>query len=79
MTETTKPKPLVEVPKTFEGLRDALFDEINQLRTGDGDIHRARAVAQLAHRIIEASRLAFHVSVGKLNNKSPHLLDSKPS
>ena len=32
------------VPKTVEGLRDALFDEINSLRSGGGNLQRARAL-----------------------------------
>lgn len=45
------------VPKTAMGLRDALFDEINLLRAGKSSPQKARIVAQLAHRLIEATRM----------------------
>lgn len=60
-------KSLPAIPTTAEGLRDALFDEINALRTGKGNLMRAKIVAQLAHRIIEAARLSMQVN-GKLNH-----------
>ena len=40
-----KMKKMMTVPKTIEGLRDAIFDEINQLRSGKGNLQQARAVA----------------------------------
>ena len=52
---------LPEIPRTAEGLRDALFDEINGLRKGTTDVNRARVISQLAHRIIEAARLSIQV------------------
>lgn len=71
-----KEKNLPEIPKTAEGLRDALFDEINQLRMGKGNVARARVVAQLAHRIIEAARLSIQLH-GKINDKTQTLLGIK--
>lgn len=67
---------LCEIPKSAEGLRDALFDEINALRTGKGDVQRARVISQLAHRIIEAARLSIQVN-GNLEFKRKTLLGSE--
>lgn len=64
---------LPEIPKTAEGLRDALFDEINQIRKGKGNIPRAKVIAQLAHRIIEAARLSIQVN-GRLKPANTTLL-----
>lgn len=47
----TKPK------RTTKGLRDILFDEIEQLRAGDGDAQRAMAVANLAKQIINIAKV----------------------
>lgn len=45
------------VPRTAEGLRDALFDEINGIRAGTTTPQRARAVAQLAGQVIDSLRV----------------------
>lgn len=45
------------VRRTSAGLRDALFDEIDALRRGDGDAQRATAVARLATNILAAAKL----------------------
>ncbi len=45
------------VPKTLEGLREALFDEINKIRSGKGNLQQARAVAQLASQAIDSIRV----------------------
>lgn len=50
-------KDTIPVPKTIEGLREALFDEINQLRSGKGNLQRARAVSQLASQAIDSIRV----------------------
>lgn len=47
----------IEIPKTIEGLREAIFDEINQLRSGKGNLQRARAVAQLSSQAIDSIRV----------------------
>lgn len=67
---------LPPIATTAEGLRDALFDEINQLRSGKGNIQRAKVIAQLAHRIIEAARLSLQVN-GKLKFPDKTLLGTK--
>lgn len=37
--------------RTFNGLRHAMWDEIDALRNGNGDLERIRALQQLAGRI----------------------------
>jgi hypothetical protein len=52
---------LPPVQRSAEGVRDALFDELNMLRAGQVGTAHARAVALLARQIIEAARLElFH-------------------
>ena len=46
-----------KLPRTSHGLRDVLFDEIEQLRSGDGDPTRAMAVANLSKQIINIARV----------------------
>lgn len=52
-----KKRNMMTVPKTIEGLRDALFDEINLLRSGKGNLQQARAVAQLSAQAIDSIRV----------------------
>jgi hypothetical protein len=49
--------PPREIPKTTEGLRDALFEEINLLRQDKTTPNRARALSQLARDIIDSIRV----------------------
>lgn len=48
---------LQAVPKTAEGLRDALFDEINALRANKTTAVRARAISTLAAQVIDSLRV----------------------
>lgn len=50
-------EPMVAVPKTAEGLRDALFDEINALRAGTSSPQKSRAISQLASHVIDSLRV----------------------
>jgi hypothetical protein len=43
-----------KMPRTFSGMRDALFDEIDAMRSGNGDLERVRAVVQLTGRVNDA-------------------------
>lgn len=45
------------VSVNLEGLRDALFDELNLLRTNKISVKRARVTSQLAKRIIETATM----------------------
>lgn len=51
----TKNLPAIE--RTAEGLRDALFDELNLLRSGEATTGHARALANIARLILEAARM----------------------
>jgi len=50
-------KPLPPVERTAEGLRDALFDELNLLRSGEATTSHARALANVARLVLESARL----------------------
>ena len=45
------------IPYTPEGLRQALFDELNLLRAGRTTTWKARATALLARQILHAAQL----------------------
>lgn len=53
---------MAKLKRTTKGLRDALFEEIEQLRSDNGDPQRAMAVANLAKQIINIAKveLDFH-------------------
>jgi hypothetical protein len=48
--------------RTSQGLRDILFDEIDEMRSGEGDPTRALAIANIAKQILNTARveLDFH-------------------
>lgn len=50
-----KTKTVAKVSRTSEGLRDALFDEIDGLREGTSTPNKASAVAKLAVNIINSA------------------------
>lgn len=50
-------KPLPAVERTAEGLRDALFDELNLLRSGEATTGHARALANIARLVLESARM----------------------
>ena len=43
--------------RTTQGLRDLLFDEIEELRTGKGEPRKSQAVANLARQIIGTAKI----------------------
>ncbi|OFZ03686.1 MAG: hypothetical protein A2X97_14085 [Bdellovibrionales bacterium GWA1_52_35] len=73
-----KMKKMMTVPKTIEGLRDAIFDEINQLRSGKGNLQQARAVAQLSAQAIDSMRVQIQYGrmVMQAKNEKPLQLGS---
>jgi hypothetical protein len=50
------------VTRTSQGLRDILFDEIEELKTGKGDTQKSMAIANLAKQIVNTAKveLDFH-------------------
>jgi hypothetical protein len=57
--------------RTSQGLRDILFDELEELRSGDGDPSRALAVANLAKQIINVAKVEmdFHRTMLQSNEQ----------
>lgn len=53
------------VARSAQGLRDALFAEIEELRSGEGNPSKAMAVAKLAQQIISITKteIEFNESV----------------
>ena len=43
--------------RTTQGLRDVLFDEIDELRSGKGDAAKSMAVANLAKQIVNTAKV----------------------
>lgn len=50
------------VVRTGEGLRDALFDEIDALRNGTGDRRRALTIVELSRQIIKIAWLEVELA-----------------
>lgn len=57
-----RPRPLGPVDRTSAGLRAAMFDELDALRSGKTDAKRAAAVAKMASSIVETVRLELDVA-----------------
>lgn len=67
LNELKNQKEMIPILKTSEGLRDALFDEINLLRSGKGNPQRARTICLIASRIIDSIRV--QIQYGRLLNE----------
>ena len=50
------------VTRTSQGLRDIMFDEIEELKSGEGDPKKSMAIANLAKQIVNTAKveLDFH-------------------
>jgi hypothetical protein len=60
MTKTAQTaQPTVQ--RTSAGLRDAIFDELDAIRSGTSNPTRANAVAKLAGSIVETVRMEIEV------------------
>ncbi len=46
-----------KIVRTSEGLRNALFDEMDNLRSGTSDTKRASMVAKLANTIVSVAKV----------------------
>lgn len=67
------------IMRTSQGLRDVLFDEIEELRTGDGDPQKSLAVAHLAKQIVNTAKVEMdfaRVMTAQKNAGDPVLLGS---
>lgn len=54
-------KTAAPIIRTSAGLRDAIFDEIDAIRSGSSNPTRANAVAKLATGIVETVRMELEV------------------
>jgi hypothetical protein len=72
---TNHPNRSKKLTRTSQGLRDILFDEIDELRGGDGDPTKSMAVANLAKQIINTAKieLDFHRQATQLANEGTPL------
>lgn len=52
-----KAPSLDNIERTSVGLRDALFDELDLLRSGEGNAQRAQAVAKLSAQIVSSVKM----------------------
>jgi hypothetical protein len=62
--------------RTSRGLRDMLFDELDELRTGDGNPQKALAVASVAKQIVSTVRVEmeyYRLSQSEGGQKSQEL------
>ena len=83
----TKQKELAKIERTSQGLRNAIFDEIDAIRNGTSNPTRANAVAKLATGIVETVRMELEVyrhlksnpndTLGAVAAGSPILLGEK--
>lgn len=50
------------IPRTAEGLRDALFDQLEQLNSGESELDTAKAFASVSNAILKSVEveLSFH-------------------
>lgn len=74
-----KTPSLENIERTSTGLRDALFDELDLLRSGEGNAQRAQAVAKLSAQIVSSVKMELDVArfanAGKAPaNKGPAVL-----
>lgn len=74
--KTTKAQPILKVKRTSLGLRDALFDEIDALRTGESNPARAMSIAKLAVQIINSA--ALEIEMGNADNALRTVVQSRP-
>jgi hypothetical protein len=76
MTKLDAGKDCSPVIRNSAGLRDAIFDEIDAIRSGRSSPTRANAVAKLATGIVETVRM--EIEVQRHLRTSPALVEEKP-
>lgn len=62
MKKITNPKEVVPTPRTIEGLREVLFDQIDQVRNKECSLAQSREVRRIAQSILESvhAEIKFH-------------------
>jgi hypothetical protein len=63
------PMKPTKIERTSAGLRDALFDAIEKLRSGDIEAQDAKALAALSHQI--CATVSLEIEVAKLRTEYP--------
>ena len=61
--------------RNSRGLRDALFDEIDAFRRGEGDPERAIAISKLASQVIASAKLDLDFAKAKATTGKPEPVD----
>jgi hypothetical protein len=64
---------MTDIDRTSKGLRDMLFDTIEQLRTGKCEIGKARAIAAVAGQIVNT----VHMEIAVANLRRDYPADTK--
>ena len=59
--------------RSTQDLREVLFDEIDQLRSGKSNPQRATALSKIATNIINTARLDIDASRGQYGTSKPAL------
>lgn len=77
MTTTAMPNATV---RTSAGLRDALFDELDGLRSGTSNPAKANAVAKLAGQVVDTVKMELDIQrhMAKLGKDAPAASLPKP-
>ena len=70
MTTETMPNGTGPTVRTSAGLRDALFDELDNLRNGSTNPARANAVAKLAGQVVDTVKMELDVQKHIAKHKS---------
>jgi hypothetical protein len=70
---------LPRVVRTGEGLRNALFDEIDALRDGTGDRRRALTIVEIARQIIKIAWLEVELARQIPEGGDPLQLNAVPT
>jgi len=72
MKKTTE----VDIPRTSEGLREALYEGIDDLRNGKSDHKKAQALANLAKQIVSVVRMEidYHLLVSNTEDGKKSIL-----
>jgi hypothetical protein len=71
MTDPRSPAPVstTKIERNLQGLVNALFDEIDNMRNGSGSAERVRQICQIAGRVnaLVNTEIKFRKHVGDLN------------
>lgn len=66
------------IDRSMDGLREALFDALDQLRAGTIDHIQARAISGVAMTIIKSAEVQIEYEQARLESKVPKNLPAMP-